>query len=91
MAIPAAPPRANKTERKSKLTKTEIKEKRTELVRTLIAIEKLKTQKTALVKVLAPDFEANEAEYRSGVKTDAGLLFRKPSWNFEAKPVVEVA
>ena len=27
----------------------------------------------------------------NGVKTDAGLQFRRPSWNFEAKPVVEVA
>ncbi len=73
------------------MNKTEIREKRTELVRTILEIEKLKTKKAALAKTLAPDFEENEAEYRSGVKTDAGLLFRKPSWNFEAKPVVEVA
>ena len=73
------------------MTKTEIKEKRTELVRTILAIEKLKTQKAALTKTLAPDFDENEAEYRSGVRTDAGLLFRRPSWNFDAKPVVEVA
>jgi len=72
------------------MTKTEIKEKRTELVRTILAIEKLKTQKAALTKTLAPDFDENEAEYRSGVRTDAGLLFRRPSWNFDAKPVVEV-
>ena len=37
------------------------------------------------------DFEAHEAEYRNGVKTDAGVLVRKPKWNFDAKPVVEVA
>ena len=73
------------------MTKTEIKEKRTELVRVILQIEKFKTQKAAIVKALAPDFEANEAEYRSGVKTELGLLFRKPSWNFEAKPAVEVA
>ena len=73
------------------MTKTEIKAKRLELVRTLLALEKLKTQKAALTKQLAPDFDEHEAEYRSGVKTEAGLLFRKPSWNFEAKPVVEVA
>ena len=73
------------------MTKTEIKQKRTELVSTILEIEKLKTRKAAITKTLAPDFEENEAEYRSGVKTDAGLLFRKPSWNFEAKPVVEVA
>jgi len=73
------------------MTRSEIKEKRTQLVRTILEIEQLKTRKAAIVKTLAPDFESNEAEYRNGVKTDAGLLFRKPSWNFEAKPVVEVA
>ena len=73
------------------MTKAEIKEKRTALVRTILDIEKLKTQKAAIAKTLAPDFEENEMEYRSGVKTDAGLLFRKPSWNFEAKPVVELS
>ena len=53
--------------------------------------QKLKTQKTALTKALEPDFEAHEAECRNGVKTDAGVLVRKPKWNFDAKPVVEVA
>ena len=73
------------------MTKTEIKETRAELVRTILAMEKLKTQKGALAKTLEPDFEAHEAEYRNGVKTEAGILIRKPKWNFEAKPVVEVA
>ena len=73
------------------MTKTEIGEARTNLVRTIIAIKKLRTQKTALTKALEPDFEAHEAEYRNGVKTDAGVLVRKPKWNFDAKPVVEVA
>lgn len=72
------------------MNKNEIKQKRTELVKTILDIEKLKTQKTAIVKALAADFEENESAYRSGIKTDAGLLFRKPSWNFEAKPIVEV-
>ena len=79
------------SERKQNMTKTEIGEARTNLVRTIIAIKKLKTQKTALTKALEPDFEAHEAEYRNGVKTDAGVLVRKPKWNFDAKPVVEVA
>ena len=73
------------------MTKTEIIEARAKLVRTILAIKKLKTQKTALAKTLEPDFEAHEAEYRNGVKTDAGVLVRKPKWNFDAKPVVEVA
>ena len=73
------------------MNKSEIKQKRVELVRVILEIEKLKVRKAAITKALAPDFEANEAEYRSGVKTDAGLLFRKPSWCYEAKPVVEAA
>ena len=73
------------------MNKTEIKQKRTELVQVIIEIEKLKTQKAAIVKTLASDFEENEVAYRSGIRTDAGLIFRKPSWNFEAKPIVEVA
>ena len=73
------------------MTKTEIIEARAKLVRTIIAIKKLKTPKTALTQALEPDFEAHEAEYRNGVKTDAGVLVRKPKWNFDAKPVVEVA
>ena len=79
------------SERKQNMTKTEIIEARAKLVRTILAIKKLKTQKTALAKTLEPDFEAHEAEYRNGVKTDAGVLVRKPKWNFDAKPGVEVA
>ena len=56
------------------MNKSEIKQKRAELVRVILEIEKLKVRKAAITKALAPDFEANEAEYRSGVKTDAGLL-----------------
>ena len=77
--------------RKQTMTKTEIIEARTKLVRTILAIKRLKTQKTALAKTLEPDFEAHEAEYRNGVKTDAGVLVRRPKWNFDAKPVVEVS
>ena len=73
------------------MTKTEIKQQRAELVRVILEIEKLKVRKAAITKALAPDFEANEAEYRSGVKTECGLLFRRPSWCYEAKPVVEAA
>ena len=77
--------------RKQTMIKTEINETRTKLVRTILAIKRLKTQKTALAKTLEPDFEAHEAEYRNGVKTDAGVLVRRPKWNFDAKPVVEVS
>jgi 2-iminoacetate synthase ThiH len=47
-----------------KLTKTQIKEKRSELVDVLLKIEKLKDQKTSIEKILAPDFETNEAACR---------------------------
>ena len=73
------------------MTKTETKETRAELVRAILAMEKLKTRKAALAKALEPDFDAHEAEYRDGVKTEAGILVRRPKWNFKAKPVVEVA
>ena len=66
------------------MIKTEINETRTKLVRTILAIKRLKTQKTALAKTLEPDFEAHEAEYRNGVKTDAGVLVRKPKWTPDA-------
>ena len=57
-----------------KLTKTQIKEKRSELVDVLLKIEKLKDQKTSIEKILAPDFETNEAAYRNGVVTENGIL-----------------
>ena len=72
------------------MNKTQVKELRNELARIIIELEKLRTKKTALVKTLAPDFEENEAVYRTGVRTEAGLLFRRPSWVFDAKPVIEV-
>ena len=74
-----------------KLTKTQIKEQRAELVTVLLQIEKLKDQKTSIEKILAPDFETNEAAYRNGVVTENGILMRKPSWKTSAKPIVEAA
>jgi hypothetical protein len=74
-----------------KLTKTQIKEKRAELVSVLLKIEKLKDEKTSIEKTLAPDFEVNEAAYRNGVATENGILIRKASWKCTAKPIVEAA
>ena len=62
-----------------KLTKTQIKEKRAELVAVLLKIEKLKDEKTSIEKTLMPDFEANETAYRNGVATENGILIRKAS------------
>jgi len=74
-----------------KLTKADIKQKQTELVEVLLKIDKLKNEKTSLEKALDADFEANEPKYRAGVRTDNGILIRKPTWKNIAKPVVEAA
>jgi len=74
-----------------KLTKADIRQKQAELVSVLLRIEKLKGEKSALEKALDRDFEENEAKYRAGVKTDNGILVRKPTWKNVAKPIVEVA
>ena len=74
-----------------KLTKNDIRQKRTELVDVLLKIEKLKADKTSLEKTLDADFEQNEVAYRNSIATDNGILIRKPSWKSVAKPVVEVA
>ena len=63
-----------------KLTKTEIKQKRAELVKVLLGIEELKKEKTSLENTLDNDFTKNEAAYREGVVTENGVLKRKPSW-----------
>ena len=74
-----------------KLTKTQIKEKRAELVSVLLKIEKLKDEKTSIEKTLAPDFEVNEAAYRNGIATENGILMRKVKWESKAKPIIEAA
>ena len=74
-----------------KLTKSQIKEKRAELVSVLLKIEKLKDEKTSIEKTLAPDFEVNEAAYRNGVVTENGILMRKVKWESKAKPIIEAA
>ena len=74
-----------------KLTKTDIRQKRAELVDVLLKIEKLKDDKTSLEKTLSADFEQNEAAYRNGVATENGILIRKPNWKTVAKPIVEAA
>ena len=74
-----------------KLTKSDIKQKRSELVEVLLKIEKLKNDKSSLEKTLDADFEQNEAAYRNGIATENGILIRRPSWKSVAKPVVEAA
>ena len=86
------PPSTTKhKETEMKLTKTDIRQKRAELVDVLLKIEKLKDDKTSLEKTLSADFEQNEAAYRNGIATENGILIRRPSWKSVAKPVVEAA
>ena len=68
-----------------KLTKNELKEKRENLCKVLIEINKRKIKVEALKKDLADDFETNETAYRGGIPTAAGVLYRKPRWDVTAK------
>ena len=74
-----------------RLTKAEIKQKQEDLVKVLLQLKRLGESKKSLTAALADDFEANEEKYRNGIVTASGILLRKPSWNFDVKPVVEVA
>ena len=74
-----------------KLTKQDIRQKQAELVAVLLKIEALKSAKTSIESALSDDFEENEAKYRVGVRTENGILLRRPTWKNLAKPIVEVA
>ena len=73
-----------------KLTKSEIHEKRENLCKVLVEINKRKAKVEALKKELAGDFEKNEMAYRGGIPTAAGVLYRKPRWDVTAKENVVI-
>ena len=73
-----------------KLTKNELKEKREDLCKVLIEINKRKIKVDAPKKDLADDFETNETAYRGGIPTAAGVLYRKPRWDVTAKENVVI-
>ena len=73
-----------------KLTKDQITEKREELCKTLIAMNKQKAKADNIKKDLADDFEKNEKAYRGGVVTAAGVLYRKPRFEVTAKEKLDV-
>ena len=73
-----------------KLTKDPITEKREELCKVLIAMNKQKAKADNIKKDLADDFEKNEKAYRGGVVTAAGVLYRKPRFGVTAKEDAEV-
>ena len=73
-----------------KLTKEQITEKREELCKVLVAMNKQRTKADNIKKDLADDFDKNEKQYRGGIVTAAGVLYRKPRWDVTAKEKVEV-
>ena len=73
-----------------KLTKDQTTEKREELCKVLIAMNKQRAKADNIKKDLADDFEKNEKAYRGGIVTAAGVLYRKPRWDVTAKEKLEV-
>ena len=73
-----------------KLTKEQIAEKREELCKVLVAMNKQRVKADNIKKDLADDFDKNEKQYRGGIVTAAGVLYRKPRWDVTAKEKVEV-
>ena len=73
-----------------KLTKEQISEKREELCKVLIAMNRQKAKADNIKKDLADDFDKNEKAYRDGVVTPAGVLYRKPRFEVTAKEKIEV-
>ena len=73
-----------------KLTKEQITEKREELCKVLVAMNKQRAKADNIKKDLADDFETNATAYRDGVVTAAGVLYRKPRFEVTAKEKVDV-
>ena len=73
-----------------KLTKEQITEKREELCKVLVAMNKQRAKADNIKKDLADDFDKNEKQYRGGIVTAVGVLYRKPRWDVTAKEKVEV-
>lgn len=79
-----------KEQNKMKLTKEQITEKREELCKVLVAMNKQKANADNIKKGLTDDFEKNEKAYRGGVVTAAGVLYRKPRFEVAAKEKLDV-
>ena len=73
-----------------KLTKDQVTVKREELCKVLVAMNKQKAKADNIKKDLADDFEKNEKQYRGGIVTAAGVLYRKPRFEVTAKEKLEV-
>jgi len=73
-----------------KLTKEQIAEKREELCKVLVAMNRQRTKADNIKKDLEDDFKKNETAYRSGIVTAAGVLYRKPRFEVTAKEKLDV-
>ena len=73
-----------------KLTKEQITEKREELCKVLVAMNRQRAKADNIKKDLADDFDKNEKAYRGGIVTAVAVLYRKPRWDVTAKEKVEV-
>lgn len=69
---------------KNELTADEIAAEREKLVKKILAKEKLLADIDKIKKTLKFDFEEREMEYRYGIKTPAGILYRKPKFELSA-------
>ena len=68
-----------------KQNKTNIEKSRTDLCKVLLQRNKIGERIEALKVALEDDFKENESEWRNGIKTAAGVIYRKPRWNLDAK------
>ena len=73
-----------------KLTKEQTTERREALCKVLVAANRLRAKADNLKKDLADDFARNERQYRDGVVTPSGVLYRKPRFEVTAKEKLEV-
>ena len=89
-AATTAPQPVKRKELIMKLTKEQITEKREELCKVLVAMNRQKQKAENIKKDLADDFAKNERQYRGGVVTAAGVLYRKPRFEVTAKEKLEV-
>jgi len=73
-----------------KLTKEQVIERREELCRVLVVMNKQRNRADNLKKDLAEDFDKNEKAYRGGIVTAAGVLYRKPRFDVTAKENLDI-
>ena len=72
-----------------KLTKEQTAEKREELCKVLIAMNKQRAKVDNIKKDLADDFDKNGKQYRGGIVTATGVPYRKPRWDVTDKEKLE--